>query len=224
MELCPHKAIFAPFRTAMAQSDHDAGLSALRRILSADAAVHMFFPLGDLVGPDALTEAAYQPLLAAMPDLERRDLIVVSGKTTEGAVWLGACGHYVGTFQAPWLGIPPTGHFAHMRYHEFYRLEGEKVVEVQAIWDVPELIMQAGVWPMVPSLGREMMVPGPATQDGLVATIRPETGAAELVKDMLEHMQRHPAQGGPDVMEMERFWHTDMSWYGPAGIGTTRGI
>lgn len=25
-------------------------------------------------------------------------------------------------------------------------------------------------------------------------------------------------------MEMERFWHPKMSWYGPAGIGTGRGI
>ncbi|MEL7082628.1 MAG: ester cyclase, partial [Pseudomonadota bacterium] len=29
---------------------------------------------------------------------------------------------------------------------------------------------------------------------------------------------------GPEVMEMERFWHPRMTWYGPAGIGTGRGI
>jgi hypothetical protein len=37
-------------------------------------------------------------------------------------------------------------------------------------------------------------------------------------------MIRHPAEGGPEVMEMPRFWHPKMSWYGPAGIGTARGI
>ncbi|MGB1034169.1 MAG: ester cyclase, partial [Primorskyibacter sp.] len=29
---------------------------------------------------------------------------------------------------------------------------------------------------------------------------------------------------GPEVMEMERFWHPRMNWYGPSGIGTGRGI
>ena len=37
-------------------------------------------------------------------------------------------------------------------------------------------------------------------------------------------MKKHPSQGGAEVMEMPRFWHEKMSWYGPAGIGTGRGI
>jgi hypothetical protein len=37
-------------------------------------------------------------------------------------------------------------------------------------------------------------------------------------------MKRHPSQGGPEVMEMPRFWHEKTNWYGPAGIGTGRGI
>ena len=41
---------------------------------------------------------------------------------------------------------------------------------------------------------------------------------------MLEAMIRHPEMGGPEVMEMERFWHPKMTWYGPCGIGTARGI
>ena len=43
------------------------------------------------------------------------------------------------------------------------------------------------------------------------------------VVDMLEYLKKHPSQGGPEVMEMDRFWHPKMSWYGPAGIGTGRG-
>ena len=41
---------------------------------------------------------------------------------------------------------------------------------------------------------------------------------------MLTAMKRHPSQGGPEVMEMEKYWHPRMSWYGPSGIGTGRGI
>ena len=37
-------------------------------------------------------------------------------------------------------------------------------------------------------------------------------------------MKRHPSEGGPEVMEMNKFWHPKMNWYGPSGIGTGRGI
>lgn len=74
---------------------------------------------------------------------------------------------YTGLFAAPFLDIPPTRHMVHMRFHEFFRFEEGRVVEIQALWDLPEVMMQAGAWPMAPSLGREWHVPGPATQDEL---------------------------------------------------------
>jgi predicted ester cyclase len=37
-------------------------------------------------------------------------------------------------------------------------------------------------------------------------------------------MIKHPSQGGPEVMKLERFWHPRINWYGPAGIGTGRGV
>ncbi|WP_102898165.1 ester cyclase [Phaeobacter piscinae] len=194
---------------------------------SAEAGIHLCHPIGDMTGPDALYRTAYAPLLRAMPDLERRDWIVMAGETAKGEQWLGAGGHYIGTFVAPWLDIPPTGHIAHMRYHEFYRISDGKIVEMQAIWDIPELMMQAGAWPMAPSLGREFFVPGPATQDGFVAGPWDRdraTASCDHIVDMLAHLTRHPAQGGPEVMQMERFWHPRFNWYGPAGIGTARGV
>jgi len=53
-----------------------------------------------------------------------------------------------------------------------------------------------------------------------------DQGAATCrhIIDMLAHLTRHPRQGGPEVLEMEWFWHPRMNWYGPAGIGTGRGI
>ena len=160
------------------------------------------------------------------PDLERRDHIVMAGPTPEGTDWVGCGGFYTGAFLYPWLDIPPTGHLMHMRFHEFYRFEDGKITEMQALWDIPEIMMQAGAWPMSPSLGREWHIPGPATCDGIVAgPYDADHGAAtcQHIIDMLEHMKRHPSQGGPEVMEMERFWHPRMSWYGPSGIGTGRG-
>lgn len=222
-----HKAALAPVRAAMAAFEEGSVRRALGTLVAPDAAIRMPYPFGDLAGPDALYGACYAPLLAALPDLERRDWIVMAGPDDHGADWVGCGGHYVGTFAAPWLDIPPTGHFVHMRFHEFYRFEAGRVVEIQALWDIPEVMIQAGAWPLAPSLGREMYIPGPATLDGIVRGPRDpeasETSRAHIV-DMLTHMKRHPSQGGPEVMEMERFWHPRMTWYGPAAIGTGRGI
>lgn len=198
--------------------------AALDELLSDDATVRISHPLGDMSAA-AFYNRAYDPLLAALPDIERRDLIVVAGSDADGGNWVGCMGHYMGTFVAPFLDIPPTGHLAHMRFHEFYRFENDRVVEVQTIWDLPELMMQAGAWPMVPSLGREFCVPAPMTQDGLSDHDTQASQAShDLVIDMLTHLSRHPSEGGPEVMQAERFWHPRMNWYGPAGIGTGRGL
>ena len=87
--------------------------------------------------------------------------------------------------------------------------------------------MQAVAWPMAPSLGREWQVPGPATQDGIIQGPYDEprsSATCQLIIDMLTAMNRHPSEGGPEVMKMNKFWHPKMNWYGPSGIGTGRGI
>ncbi|MGR3435110.1 MAG: ester cyclase [Shimia sp.] len=210
----------------------DAFRAALREDLGAeigegfapDARLRLCHPFGDLEGVAGLRDAALSPLAAAMPDGERREWIVIRGGDADGADWIGCGGHYLGTFAAPFLGIPPTRRVAHIRFHEFFRMEGGVCVEMQAIWDLPELMMQAGVWPLAPSLGREWCVPGPATGDGLVPQDGDGAAAQDHVVAMLTAMGRYPSQGGPEVMELGRYWHPRALWYGPAGIGTARGM
>jgi len=222
-----HKALLAPLRAAMYDFGEMAVRAELERLLSPACDVRMCHPLGDISGAQAFYDVAYKPLFAALPDLERRDTIVIAGQTADGQDWVGCCGHYTGVFAAPWLDIPATGHQVAMRFHEFYRFDAGQIAEVQAIWDIPEMMMQASAWPMAPSLGREWHVPGPATQDGLVPgpCARGQSNRTrQRVIEMLTAMKRHPAEGGPAIMELERYWHPRMTWYGPSGIGTGRGI
>ena len=163
-----NKALITPLRAAMYDFNETGVRTALDRIIVPDAVIHMPYPLGDMTGPAELYDKAYASLFHAIPDLERRDYIVMAGPTEHGDHWVGCGGYYTGTFVAPWLEIPPTGHMAHMRFHEFYRIVDGKVAEIQTLWDIPEMMIQAGAWPMAPSLGREWHVPGPATHDGLV--------------------------------------------------------
>ena len=222
-----HKELIAPLRAAMYDFEEGSVRAALHDVCAKDVIFRLAYPFETTTGVDAYYEKAYAPLLGALPDLERRDTIVMSGPTTEGNDWIGCGGFYCGTFRAPWLDIPPAGHLLHMRFHEFYRVVDGRIVEMQAIWDIPEVMMQAGAWPMVPSLGREWHVPGPATNDGIVqGPYDAQAGAAtcQHIIDMLEYLKKHPSQGGPEVMEMPRFWHPRMNWYGPSSIGTGRGI
>ncbi len=222
-----HKVLIAPLRAAMYDFEEASVRKALAEVCAPDVLFRLCHPFGDTTGTDAFYDKAYAPLLRAIPDLERRDTIVMAGPTPEGHDWVGCGGYYTGSFEGPWLDIPATGHQVAMRFHEFYRFEGGKVVEFQALWDIPEVMMQAGAWPMAPSLGREWHVPGPATEDGIVpGPDDEEAGRAtcQHIIDMLEHLKKHPSEGGPEVMEMPKFWHPRMSWYGPSGIGTGRGI
>jgi len=228
--MCPssrNKALIAPLRQAMYDFCKTGVRSALKDLLSPDVILHLPHPFGDQTGAEKFYTICFDPLLKALPDLERRDYIVISGTTETGDNWVGCGGYYTGTMVAPWLEIPPTGHQVHVRFHEFYRFENDRVVEIQLLWDIPELMMQAGAWPMAPSLGLEWHVPGPAGHDGVVSGAYEEKTSArskELILSMLTHMDKHPSQGGPVVMEMDQFWHPRMNWYGPAGIGTTRGM
>lgn len=198
----------------------------LYKTFAPDCQIHLAFPFEDLDGPNELFETVYRPLLAAIPDVERRDFIRMAGPSNQDN-WVGCAGFYTGVFERPWLDIPATHQPVAMRYHEFFRIKDDKVVEMQALWDIPQVMMQANAWPMTPSLGVEWLVPGPATQDGILTAPynRDKANASlKLVLEMLKAMGKHPLGGGPEVMQLERFWHPKLYWYGPAGIGTMRRI
>ena len=217
------KRILTPYCHATETFEATAVQSALSDSFGADAAIKMCHPFGTIIGPGAFYDACLAPLFAALPDLERRDMIVMAGTTAEDQAWVGTMGNYMGTFLAPFLDIPPTGHLVHMRYHEFFRIENDRVVEVQAIWDIPELMMQADAWPMAPQLGKFICTPAPMSGNG-----RRIAGDGSLAQQhvvaMLEDLCKHPANPDPRIMNLEAYWHPRFNWYGPAGIGTARGI
>ncbi|MCC1493758.1 ester cyclase [Cognatishimia sp. F0-27] len=217
------RAKFDDMCAALRAVEAETGAAAVQAAFAADAPLRLCHPFDDQSGGSGWWDACLGPLLRAMPDLERRDMIVVEGMTPQGQHWIGCMGQYMGTFTAPFLDIPPTGHLAHMRYHEFFRIEAGIVTEMQAIWDIPELMMQAGAWPMAPQLGKFLATPAPMTQDGL-AIEGDGQAAVDLVIAMLTDLCRYPSEGGPEVMKLDTYWHPRFNWYGPAGIGTARGV
>ncbi len=203
-------------------SDCDAAAmeAAIGAAIAPDAPVHLCHPIGSSTGPEGFVGAALGPLWAAWPDVERRVDISITGTDGHGHVWRGQAGHYAGRASGPFMGIPATGRLAFLRFAEFFRIEDGVAVEVQAIWDLPDLMMQAGVWPMGPALGRTGLVPAPMTQDGLEPA-GDGAHALKVVGDMLDRLHLSPQ--GEAAMELPRAWHPRCSWYGPGGIGDGAG-
>jgi len=222
-----NKQLINIFRSSLYDFDLNITAEAIKKTFHPEALIQLSFPFETLAdGPQSLYREVLVPLADALPDLERRDTIVMSGMTDSGREWVGCCGYYTGTFTKPWLNILPTGHQVSLRFHEFYRVEYNQITEMQAIWDVPELMMQANAWPMVPSLGREWHVPGPATQDGIMSGPREEVrsnDSLKIVNDMCTGLAKF-ATSGTAGMTLEDYWHPRCNWYGPSGIGTGRGL
>ena len=224
-DLSDLRTLTAGLNAAMYNWSEEGVRKELNAIMTKDMVVHMCHPFGDMPG-DQYYESVLAKLHFSLPDVEKRPWIIMAGTDDHEDDWVGIAGTYIGTFVKPFLDIQPTGHLAHMRFHEYYKIKNEKIIEIQAIWDIPELMMQAGAWPMAPSLGREGLIPGPATCDGLQTGDYQHdvsTKSKTLVIDMLTAMSKHPEEP-QEAMEMPRYWHPKMNWYGPAGIGTARGI
>ena len=202
-----------------------------RALLAADVQWVVSHPVNELTGPDAVAQGFYAPLMAALPDLERRTDLFFGGhwpgQICGGEGWWVTCtGHYLGTFREALFGIPANGQPVWLRFGEFYRVVDGRIAEARILLDLVDLARQAGHRLLPPSTGLDILVPGPRTQDGLLLT---PTDAAQgqvaldLVMQMIGGLGQYK-QGDLKSMGMSRFWHPDMMWYGPCGIGTARGI
>ncbi len=188
-------------------------------------------PINELSGAEAIGAQVWGPVHHAFPDLERRDLILTGG-SYQGRDYVATVGHYLGTFRNDWLTIPATGRPVFLRYGEVHQVVDGRIVQSNCLWDVVDVMRQAGFWPLPPSLGTEGMWPGPITGDGLVLR---ETDAAESAASIAQTLAMHETLGAYDDLKGEgregllnmpqkQHWHPRMMWYGPSGIGMTRGL
>jgi predicted ester cyclase len=197
-----------------------------------DACWRVAHPINEQADTRAAFSNAYLPLKASMPDLERRDVIYVGGAYQE-RTYVAAVGHYCGTMRKDWLGIPATRRPVYLRYGEVYQLDADgRVVQATLLWDVLDVMRQAGVWPLASPLGSAEMWPAPLTADGVrLDRSDPVLSRASIEqtlamhKTLAEHDDRSQLNRDALIaMPQKHHWHPKMMWYGPAGIGTTRGL
>jgi predicted ester cyclase len=215
----------------LAEADPGSLRERLADLYHADAQWRGSHPLNEVDGVANIAATVWQPLLKAMPDLERRDVILVGGDYN-GVRMVAAVGHYCGTFQHDWIGLPATGRVVYLRYGEVHEFRGNKIARTTSLIDVLDLIRQCGMWPVAPSMGVEEQWPAPITGDGIVLTPQDAVqSAASIAQTLAMHKtlgdyNDEEKRGRAGLLEMpqKQHWHPKMMWYGPAGIGTTRGL
>ena len=191
-------------------------------------------PINDLAGASAFFSDYWAPIREALPDLEYRPFVrvagVYDGKTMDGdgsaGDWVTATGYLVGTFRNSLFGIPPTHRTLFLRFGELLRVEGRRIREGYVILDFLDAMQQAGVGPLRASLGHPGLVMPPSNMDGLLrprSSVGESQASLQLVLDMISGLMRFDGKS-LSSMNQERYWHKDFMWYGPAGIGTSRGM
>ncbi|MEL7275311.1 MAG: ester cyclase [Pseudomonadota bacterium] len=224
---------------ALLQQLNEADPGQVEGLLSANVSDgsqwHVCHPIETLKGVENIAEGLLLPLKTAFPGAMRRDDIVVMGEargplhpdqdqSVGQGTWLATLGHLVGNFEAPFLGIPASGKLHFLRRGEFYRIdEAGQIAEAHILIDVLDLLLQVGRFPLPHMLGTEMLFPAPATHDGVmpVAADRSEASVA-LVEAMLRDLHQYDPTSFDSEGQSGRkgYWHPNMLWYGPAGIGS----
>lgn len=194
--------------------------------LREDVVFDVAYPVNRLSGREAVLSGFFEPLRSALSHIRRRDEIFIGGpnRRAPGGNWIASVTHYVGNFDAPLLGIKPSGHLVFLRAGEFYRIEPDgQISEAKIILDLLDLMRQSGRFPLPQMLGTEMLFPGPATHDGVLPN---ETFDGEKTLDLCEAMLADLKAFDPETFTSkgqtgdDGYWHDDMLWYGPGGIGS----
>ncbi|MDJ0827293.1 MAG: ester cyclase [Rhodobacter sp.] len=192
--------------------------------VTPDSVWDVAHPVHRLEGPEAIWVEFWSPIRSALAHAYRRDELFFGGRNTraQGGQWIAALSHYVGRFERPLFGIPPSDRLVFLRSGAFFRIEDGRIAEAKIILDLPDLMRQAGRFPLPRELGTEMLFPGPASHDGVLPAGDNGADTLRIVEGMLGDLHHYdPVTAASYKQTGEHgYWHDDMMWYGPGGIGS----
>lgn len=222
-----NKELVRRYQAELERADTGDIVRVMRDFMDESYQWHGIHPFNNQSGIEAVVENFWKPMRQSWKLLERREDVFMAGESvTFGGDWVCSMGHFAGMFEEPWLGIPPTGRIIFFRYCEFHCIEGDRIKETYFHGDLISVMNQAGVPPLPISTGCEFIIPGPKTNDGIVLDEQDAEESAktlDLIWGMAEDLGKYrEIDLDPEILA--RRWHDDMMWYGPAGIGSTRGI
>ena len=180
-------------------------------------------PFNEISGPESVGEIFWEPFRKAVSPIQRRPDIFMAGRNDIETVrgdWVCCMGHLLGLFDENWLGIPATGKMLFLRFVEFHQIKDGKIRQTALFIDIPAVMRQAGCRPFPPETGAWFLTPGPRTHDGLLYGPQDPAESAQtmtLINRMIDDLVGSDLESPQD--ELAETWHSDMIWFGPAGIG-----
>jgi len=187
-------------------------------------------PIGARSNGAEIVEALFAPLRAAIPDVRRSSHILMGGQSSahepggfDGTWWVAGTGCYSGRGVSSLFGIPITGCDVRLRWGEFLRFDANgKIIQAQTIWDFVDLCDQIGC-PILPrGRGVAHVYPAPTDCDGAMAKpqdLRETQRTLALGRDLIFGGLNTYDEADLASMGMARFFHSNVKWYGPGGIG-----
>ncbi len=211
----------------LSESDGAAIDKTLADFCHPDAVWRVFHPFNDLASTAETGAKLWAPLREAFPDWEARMAFMLAGEY-EGRDCVSTWGVLMGNLAKPWLGIPATHGLSALRLGLNAVFRDGKIAKVYVLLDIPDLMRQAGVYPFRRMPGSAEAWAFPPVDSGATAEgIDLELGTTTLAN--VREMQMGLAKGdelkklGNTRSKHSPHWHKNMMWYGPAGIGSSRG-
>ena len=229
-----NKQLVWEFWQSLQTSDDRPIEAVVRQCMSENNAWHGPDPINHLHDVDAFISNYWQPLLHSFPDLKRQTHIFIGGHSNgradgsnDGRMWVGGTGVFNATFANDYLTIPASNEAVKIRWGEFCRIEQDKIVETYVLLDLIDLMQQAGFQVLPPNRGVDGVYPPPRARDGILLEAQDEQTSAHT----LEHIRRFIFdalnsydQSALRSMGIADFFHRDVQWYGPGGIGACRSL
>jgi len=208
-----------------AANDQKTIIDILKKYISTNITLEITKPFEKISGIKGFADNFWLPLLHAFPDLKNEPYILIGGHY-ENREYVSFTGNFVATWEKDWLGIPATNQPTWLRYSTTFLFEKNKIINAWYFFDVLDVMRQAG-FSFFPSKGVQHVPPAPTTGDGIKASFT-DKKEGQITLDLTNTMLN--ALGDYDKKTLEsmgqtRFWDVqNMMWYGPGGIGTTRGL
>ncbi len=186
-------------------------------------------PIGRIEGAGVMAEEFWAPLKRAVPVLKRETHLFFgcasSGNadgSPDGRYWVCGTGYLSGLQSGSFLGIPAAGHPVRIRWGEFLRFDGEEIVQAHTIIDFVDWFEQIGL-PVLPApRGAAHVYPAPTDFDGLLVAPQDEKETCETLnfgREFTYSGLNNFDQKDLAKMGMAGFFHPNLKWYGPGGIG-----
>ena len=191
-------------------------------------------PHKSLLGPEAFTRDFWLPFRAAFSNPGRESFMFFGGRSDarkdggpDGRMWVCGTGFFTGVFSRDWLGIPATGQEVRIRWGEFCQVEKGRITATYCLLDLVDLVRQVGFEILPPDRGVPGLWPPPKNDHAVLLDAQDEGESAatlDLIRRFIFESLNVFDEEDLKSMGVANYFHPEVQWYGPGGIGACNGL